>query len=59
METQARPRLTRGFLIAAASATLAPELHRYARLGDAEWMHTFRELVHAFDDFVVTATAST
>ena len=53
METQARRPLTRRFLIAAASTALAPELHAYARLGDAEWMRTFREFIDAFNDFVV------
>jgi hypothetical protein len=54
VETQARHRLTRRFLIAAASAALAPELHCYARLGDAEWMGTFRGFIDAFNDFVVS-----
>jgi hypothetical protein len=50
VETQARHRLTRRFFIAATSAALAPELHGYARLGDAEWMRTFREFIDAFND---------
>ncbi len=53
MDAQARHRLTRRFFIAATSAALAPELHSYARLGDAEWMRTFREFIDAFNDFVV------
>ena len=53
MDAQARHRLTRRFFIAATSAALAPELHSYARLGDAEWMRTFREFIDAFNDFVM------
>jgi hypothetical protein len=53
MEVHAEHRLTRRFFVAATSAALAPELHSYARLGDAEWMHTFREFIDAFNDFVV------
>ena len=41
------------FFIAATSGALAPELHSSARLGDAEWMRTFREFIDAFNDFVV------
>ena len=50
---QARHRLNRRFFIAATSAALAPELHCYARLGDVEWMRTFRKFIDAFNDFVV------
>ena len=32
---------------------LAPGLYSYARLGDADWMRTFREFIDAFNDFVV------
>jgi hypothetical protein len=53
VEAQLRHRLTRRFFIAAASGALTPELHSYARLGDAEWMRTFREFIDAFNDFVV------
>jgi hypothetical protein len=52
-EGAARDRLTRRFFVVATSAALAPELHTYARLGDAEWMRTFREFIDAFNDFVV------
>ena len=53
VQPQLRHRLTRRFFIAATSAALAPELHSSARLGDAEWMRTFREFIDAFNDFVV------
>jgi hypothetical protein len=54
VDTQVQHRLTRRAFVAAASAVLTPELRSSARLGDAEWMRTFRDFIDAFNDFVVS-----
>jgi hypothetical protein len=54
MDAQAQHQLTRRSFVASTSALLAPELQSHARLGDAEWMRSFREFIDAFNDFVVS-----